>query len=396
MVRSSLNRRLPRNTQGASVFRKSGWKASPRFGTWPYYSGECQEAVTSLLLQGGSLSAYRANPQVGVEPRKDSYAWKLEREVERRFRVKHAVAVNSGTAALHAGLASLDLRGGEVITSPYTFSATASAIVLAGGTPVFADVDPYTFCITPETVKPYVTKRTKAILPVHLFGGLADVHGLRAFGVPVIEDACQAVGASRQGVYSGAFGLAGAYSFNGGKNVPAGECGVLVTNDPKVAQRARLLMNHAENFGADWVGLNYRPNELTACVAYHGLLELKERNQQRITLARHLYSRTPIGHPVHRWYGDHVFYVAPFTLRKLDRSLFIKRMKRMGVTVGGGYVTPPIHHYPAFRKYAKRELPIVDELSFKTLCLLDCVRPPATERDMEYVAECMKKALCAR
>ena len=118
---------------------------------WPSYSKECRRAVDDLLRKGGSLSAYRANPlfPTWTGPSKDSYAWRLEREIERKFGVRHAVAVNSGTAALHAALASLNLKDGqEVVVSPYTFSATASAILLSGGTPVFADVDPYTFCIS--------------------------------------------------------------------------------------------------------------------------------------------------------------------------------------------------------------------------------------------------------
>src|SRR5687767_14101648 len=139
---------------------------------WPNYSPTCRKAVNELLKKGGSLSAYRANPlfPTWTGPLEGSYAYRLEREIEKRFKVKHAVAVNSGTAALHAGLAGLDLRGGEVVTSPYTFSATVSAILLAGGVPRFADVDPYTFCITKETVKRVLTRRTKAILPVSLFG----------------------------------------------------------------------------------------------------------------------------------------------------------------------------------------------------------------------------------
>jgi dTDP-4-amino-4,6-dideoxygalactose transaminase len=91
--------------------------------------------------------------------------------------------------------------------------------------------------------------------------------------------------------------------------------------------------------------------------------------------------------------GRHVYYVYPFTVPKGTRKRFVKRMKAHGVNVGAGYITPPLHHYPAFRKYAKRELPVVDELSFHTLCLLDCVRPPATARDMHYVAEAMKESL---
>ncbi len=370
--------------------------------TWPQYSPACRKAVNDLLKKGGSLSAYRANPLFPswTGPLEGSYAYRLERELETRFKVKHAIAVNSGTAGLHCALAGLDLRGGEVVTSPYTFSATASAIVLAGGTPVFCDVDPYTFCITKETVKRVITKRTKAIVPVHLFGGLADVRSLKSFGVPVIEDACQAVGARCDGGYSGGLGLAGAYSFNGGKNIPAGEAGALTTNDDRVAEKARLFMNHGENFGKRDIGVNYRMNEITACVAYHGMLELEERNQRRIDLAERLEKHRPWADlteliTARRPAGSHVFYVYPFHIdpKMISRDLFIKRMKRKGIYASGGYLTPPLHHFKAFKQYARGPLPVVEELSFKTLCLINDLTPDKPLSWAEYVAKSMKECL---
>jgi len=370
--------------------------------TWPNYSKACRSAVDDLLRKGGSLSAYRANPlfPTWTGPAEGSYAYKLEREIERKFRVRHAVAVNSGTAALHAALASLSLRPGEeVVTSPYTFSATASAILLSGGTPVFADVDPYTFCITKETVKRVITKRTRAILPVHLFGGLADMRGLLSLGLPVIEDACQAVGARSSDGYSGTTGLAGAYSFNGGKNVPAGECGMLVTNDDKVSEAARRFMNHGENFKRKEIGYNYRPNELTCAVAYHGLLELDERNERRRALAEKLClemrSKLPhLASTPHTWGEDHAFYVFALTLTKfMPRDLFIKRMKKRGIYASAGYLTPPLHMFPAFKKYARGRLPVVEELSFKTLCLINDLTPDKPLSYARKVAEAMRESL---
>jgi dTDP-4-amino-4,6-dideoxygalactose transaminase len=361
---------------------------------WPEYSAECRRAVNNLLRAGGSLSAYRANKDYGAEPKEGSYAWKLEREIQNRFGVLHAVAVNSGTAALHAALAALGrLDGREVITSPYSFSATVSAILLAGGVPRFADVDPNTFCITKETVKPHVTKRTAAILPVHLFGSFQSLEPLREFDVPIVEDACQAVGARRGNFYSGCSGLAGAYSFNGTKNIPAGEAGCLVTNDAEVARKARLLSNHAENFGVDRIGLNYRPNEVTCCIAYHGLLELEERNQRRQELAgvmgEHRFYHDDLERDAAFRYdkGDHVYYVYPFKVRKGRRDQFIKAMEEKGIPVGAGYIQPTLQHYKAFRKYARGPLPVVEELSKKTLCILSTLTP---DRPLSYAVEVAK------
>ena len=365
--------------------------------TWPSYSATTRKAVNDLLKRGGSLSAYRANKDYGVEPVKGSYAYRMERELEKRFNVKHAVLVNSGTAALHGALAGLRGPRGDVVTSPYSFSATVSAIILAGFNPVFADVDQATFCITKESVSRVITKNTKAILPVHLFGGLADVDSLKSFGVPVVEDACQAVGAHVQsGKFSGGLGYAGAYSFNGGKNVPAGECGALVTNDSRCAEEARYLSNHGENFGRESVGLNYRPNEVTACIAYHGLLELEDRNQRRIDLAKAVDDNlTNMFSP--RWPtdGSHVYYVHPIRLqsRYLPRERFIKRMAKHGIPVGAGYIQPTLQHYKAFRKYARGPLPVVEELSSKTLCILSTLTPDRPLSYAEHVANCMRKSL---
>jgi dTDP-4-amino-4,6-dideoxygalactose transaminase len=371
-------------------------------GVWPFYSEECRRDVDELLKAGGSLSAYRANKNYGLGPKEGSWAYRLEREIESKFHVKHAVAVNSGTAALHAAIVSTlsehRSSAGEIVTSPFTFSATAAAILLSGCTPVFADVDPYSFSITKETVSRVLSKRTKAILPVHLFGRVGDVDALRSFGLPVIEDSCQSVGAVVQGThYAGSLASAAAFSFNGTKNVPAGECGAMVTGSQRRSDQARLLANHAENFGTKWVGYNYRPNELTCCVAWHGLQQLHTRNFERMALAKRLASqmhKIPYLMPPESdsYDGRHVFYVFPFLVYK-NRARFVSRMKERGVSVGAGYITPPLHKYPAFRKYARGPLPVVDELSSKTLCLLDCVRPPATLADMDYVAQCIEESL---
>lgn len=356
--------------------------------TWPNYSPATRKAVNDLLKRGGSMSAYRANKDYGVEPVKDSYAWRFEREVEKRFKVKHCVAVNSGTAALHCALSSLNDkgRGGEIITSPYSFSATVSAILLAGFTPVFADVDPHTFCITPETVKKVLTKRTKAIVPVSLFGGMADVHGLKAFGLPVIEDACQAVGAKNEHGYSGTHALAACYSMNGGKNIPAGEAGAMICQDSRVAERARLLMNHAESFYERSIGYNYRPNELTCCVAYHGLLELEPRNKRRSELVK-------LAMPnVHVKYPSHVYYCAPFTI-DVNRKLFLDECAKRELKLGGGYITPSLEKYPAFRRYCRGPLPVVTQLSERSLCLAYTLTPDRSDRYAKWVRSVIDESL---
>ena len=374
---------------------------------WPSYSVSCRKDVDSLLRKGGSLSAYRANPLFPswTGPAKGSWAERLERDAERRFGVRHAIAVNSGTAALHAALESLRLKpGAVVVTTSYSFSATSSAILLAGYTPRYADVDPYSFNITPETVKKVFTKDVKAILPVSLFGGLSDVHGLKQFGVPVVEDACQAVGARDQYGYSGTHADVGCYSFNGGKQVPAGEAGMVVTNDDAKAERIRLFSNHRENFYSKEVSGNGRMNELTACVAYHGLLDLDDRNQRRRDLANKVFTdflgmvtldmAKEFGEfSIPRKFGEnHALYVCPVKVKR-NRGLFIKRMAKRGIPVGAGYIQPVLSRYPAFRKYARGPLPVVEELSSKTLCVLSTLTPDRPLSYAKKVAEAMRESL---
>lgn len=375
---------------------------SRKFAGWPRYSLACRIAVEKLLRRGGSLSAYRSNPKFPVGPTKDSWAWRLERDTERMFGLNHVIAVNSGTMALQAALYALDLpKGGEVITTPYTFSATTAAIIWAGLRPVFADVHPETFCLDPASVKRVLTRRTVAILPVDLFGRLADYAALAEFDLPILEDACQAVGARRAGVWAGAFGDMAAFSFNGAKNVPAGEAGALVTSDEMLAAKARRFVSHGENWGNGEVGMNGRINEVTACVAWHGLREVLRNNRIRQRLCAELRAGLEPGliphlpDPFHIDRNNlHALYVCPLMLPYgTDRAAFIAKMKRLGVDVGAGYIVPPLHQYQAFKAYQRITLPVVEDLSNRRLCILSQVRPPATLADMRYLAEAIRKAL---
>ena len=368
---------------------------------WPNYSPACRKDVFNLLDGKHSLTGYRSNKAWGLPPCDWSWAHKFERELEKRFKVKHCIGVNSGTMALEAAIYALNLpKGSEIITSPYTFSATPASIILAGHVPVFADVNPYDFTIDPASVKKCITKKTKAIIPVDLFGGLANYGELEKLGLPIISDHCQAVGAEKDGKRT--FGLISACSGNGGKNLPMGEGGFCTTDDAKLAERMRLFISHGENFDSKEVGRNGRLPELTACIAYHGLLELEGRNQRRMGLANTLSAKLcmmnindpiQVREPEMFSSGEHVYYVYPFTLHNMDRDKFVKRMKSKGIYASGGYLTPPLHHFAAFKKYARGPLPNVEELSFKTLCLINDLTPDKPLSWAKYVAKSMKECL---
>src|SRR5438270_13433240 len=191
---------------------------------------------------------------------------------ERRFaqvcRVREAVALSSGTAALHLALLDRDIGpGDEVITTAFTFAATANAILLAGATPVFVDIEPDTYTIDPILVKAAITSHTKAIMPVHLYGHPCDMKRLGAiaasYNLVIIEDACQAHAAQIDGKPVGSFGT-GCFSFYATKNITTGEGGMVTTDDPEIAERVRLLRSHGqkERYYHVTPGYNLRMTEL--------------------------------------------------------------------------------------------------------------------------------------
>jgi len=306
--------------------------------------------------------------------------------------------------ALMAAIRALQLlRGGEIITSPYTFSATPAAAAFMGYQPVFADVDRRTFTLDPASVEKVVGPDTVALMPVDLFGSLADYGRLKRLfpHLPIIQDACQAVGATKEWLR----GEVAVWSFNGGKNVPAGEAGMVLTNDAKLAMRARLFISHGENFPVRAaeagygrsVGINGRLNELTACVAYHGMKDLPKNNRVRRLLAgelwRRLEHRTDIQIPSPSEIQHHALYVYPLVVKNtIGRKNFVERLKRFGVEVGQGYITPTLNKYAALPD-GRVPLEMARVLSEHELCLLSQVRPPATLADMRYIATCIVAAL---
>jgi dTDP-4-amino-4,6-dideoxygalactose transaminase len=217
----------------------------------------------------------------------------FEEEIAEYLGVKHAIGVNSGTDALMISLRALGIGpGDEVITTPFTFFATAESISNVGATPVFVDIDPVTFNIDPELIEPAITPRTKAILPVHLYGHPAEMGRITAIaeahGLKVVEDCAQAMGAEYRGRKVGTFGQANAFSFFPSKNLGAfGDAGLVATNDDEVAELARMLRAHGSKrkYENEMLGYNSRLDELQAAILRVRLPKLEGANDGRRRVA---------------------------------------------------------------------------------------------------------------
>jgi perosamine synthetase len=264
--------------------------------------GKEEKAAALRVLDADSLSEFIGAPSDYFNGGKEVRGF--ERSWAASYGFKHAIAVNSLTTGLQAALGAAGIGpGDEVICPPYTMSASATAILFYGGIPIFADVDPVRFTLDPACVEKCVTRRTKAIMVVHLFGYSADMDPIMAIAskhrLKVIEDAAQAPGVTYRGRPVGGIGDIGGFSLNYHKQVHAGEGGLMVTNDDALAQRMQIIRNHGENvteaYGvqdlSNMLGSNYRFTELQAAIAAEQLKKLKGFLAHRAKLAAALDSR---------------------------------------------------------------------------------------------------------
>ena len=270
--------------------------------------------------------------------------------------VREAVAVSSGTAALHLALLAHGLGpGDEVITTAFSFAATANVILLVGATPVFVDVEPDTYNINPVLVEAAITTHTKAILPVHLYGNPCDIrrlaHLARVHDLILIEDACQAHAAKVDAQPVGGFGT-GCFSFYPTKNMTTAEGGIVTTNDSAIAERVRLLRSHGQQsrYHHTTIGYNLRMTEIQAAIGLVQLGKLERFTEQRIAnasfLTEHLkgHIQTPLSRPGYR----HVYH--QYTIRVPDnRDLWMKELRTRGIGTAVHYPLP-IHQQPFYRE----------------------------------------------
>jgi perosamine synthetase len=315
--------------------------------------------------------------------------------------VEHAVAVSSGTAALHCAVHALGIGpGDEVITTPFTFVATATAALYEGAKVVFTDIRADDFLIDPEEIAKKVTKHTKAVITVDLFGKLCDYEAIRAAipkNVAIIEDACQAVGAVRNGRSSGSWGDLGAFSLYATKNIMVGEGGMLTTDSAMYACSSRLFRNvgQSDRYVYENLGYHYRMPEMAAALGISQLSKLERFNNIRrknaVKLRQGLDGIRGLILPGDSG-SDHVYH--QFTVRitqecKHTRDEIVKYMESHRIQVGT-YYPKPLHLYPMFMKmgYQMGDFPVAEKASNEVLALP--VHPLLTEKDIDLVIHTLK------
>ncbi|MBM4400596.1 MAG: DegT/DnrJ/EryC1/StrS family aminotransferase, partial [Crenarchaeota archaeon] len=301
----------------------------------PKIGEEEVEAVVKVMRSGPLTSALGAGPMVT----------QFEKNFAKFAGVKHAVAVNTGTAALHSAIVATGVQqGDEVILPSFTFVATAEAVVMAGSKPVFTDIDPETYNISPAEIEKAVTRRTKAIIPVDLYGFSADLKPIREIsakhGLAVVEDAAQAHGATYNGKPAGVFADAACWSLYASKNMTTGEGGVTTTDSDTMAETLRLIRTHGEKakYASLMLGYNYRMSEIQAAI---GLVQLEKlpafvakRRENAKRLTRLLAKIDRLQLPEETKDRQHSWYLYTVRLRNAaenERNKIVEELRRKDI-----------------------------------------------------------------
>jgi dTDP-4-amino-4,6-dideoxygalactose transaminase len=320
----------------------------------------------------------------------------FEKAFAQHVDVKYSIAVNSGTAALHVALLAHQIGDDdEVITSPFTFIATANSILFTGAKPVFADIEEKTFNINPDKILEKITPRTKAIIPVHLFGHPADMKSIgeiaEDYDLIIIEDACQAHAAKFNRKYVGSFGT-GAFSFYPTKNMTTGEGGIITTDDAQIYERAKLLKSHGskQRYLHEMLGYNFRMTDIAAAIGIEQLKKLDTFTEARQKNASYLNSRlkdiSGIITPIIEKNCEHVFH--QYTIRvtedcKVDRDALIKDLNEKGIGTGV-YYPLPVHKQPLYRELGYTDiLPVAERMSQGVISLP--IHPAVSKDNLDFM-----------
>jgi dTDP-4-amino-4,6-dideoxygalactose transaminase len=352
----------------------------------PIISDDEKNAVLEVLSSGNLVQGKKVE--------------EFEKKFAEYIGVRHCIAVNSGTAALHLGLLSLGIKkGDEVITTPFSFTASGNCVLYCGATPVFADIDIRDFNIDPKKVEEKITERTKCIIPVHLFGHPAKMDLLKELSekhnLHIVEDAAQAHGSEFRGQKIGTIGDVGCFSFYPTKNITTGEGGAITTNDDDIAEKVRLLRNHGQHkqYYQRVLGFNFRMTDIVAAIGVAQLKKIEEFNKIRIENARRLTDGlkdlknivTPSVDPSVK----HVFH--QYTIRiagadtNISRDVVKEKLQESGIQTKI-YYPVPIHKQELYQNLGyDRSIPVAEAASKEVLSIP--VHPSLTEKDIEFILE---------
>ncbi len=340
---------------------------------------EIQQAVLDVM----EAHTFVLGPQVS----------QFERECEAYLGVKHAIGVSNGSDALYLALRALGVgEGDEVITVPYTYVATPESIWRTGAKIVFCDIDPISYCMDPADMKRKLSPRTKAVMPVHLFGQCADIEGIRAAapGLPIIEDAAQSWGAERNGKKSGALGTIACYSFYPTKTLGAfGDGGLVSTDDDELAKLVRALRVHGElgrRYYNDLHGMNSRLDSMQAVVLSAKLKKVDEWNSERAQIAgkyKKLLAGSPVKFAQTASGNLHVWHQC--CIEAPNRDKLMEHLKSRGVG-SGVYYPVPQHFQPCYADLGHKpgDFPVSEQLATVSLAL-PCW-PGMTDAMIDHVA----------
>ncbi|MEM3736543.1 MAG: DegT/DnrJ/EryC1/StrS family aminotransferase [Candidatus Bathyarchaeia archaeon] len=363
----------------------------------PLIGREEIDAVTSVLKSGILTSKHGDGP----------YVKRFEETFAKYIGVKYALTMSSGTAALHASLMAAEVQSGdEVIVPSFAFAAVSEAVVLAGAKPVFVDIDPQTFCMDPSSFESAITSKTRAVIPVHLFGLMADMEKIceiaRKHDIIIIEDCAQAHGAAYNGRKAGSIGDFGCFSFYASKNMTTGEGGMVTVNRREYAEALASIRNHGEGklYNSERVGHNYRMSEVAAAIGYNQLLKLPRFNDARRRNANKLTSlleasgklilpQEPQGYS-HSWY---VYTVRLRGSRAGERDKVVDKLVNSGIQAAVYYRTP-LHLSPLYRRrygYRRGALPKTETAARQVFSLP--VHPGLTDEDLEFIAQRLSKVI---
>jgi len=343
----------------------------------PYIGDEEKNAVLEVLDSG----------MLAMGPKTAQF----ENEFAKMCDVKHAIAVSSGTTALHIALLANGIGpGDEVITTPFTFIASINAILYVGATPVFVDIEEETFNIDFSQVEKAITPRTKAILPIHLYGHLCDIDQLLAIAgthnLKIIEDACQAVMANYKGKFAGSFGT-GTFSFYATKNMMSGEGGMITTNDDEVAELCRIIRNQGmkQRYYHEMLGYNFRMMDIQAAIGLEQLKRLPAFNEKRRQNAAYFNENIKsVITPRERQDYYHIWH--QYTVRVnngRDRDEAVKQLSEAGIGTGIYYPVPNHQQKHVKKIVGDISLPVIERMSQEVISLP--VHPMLSQADLEKI-----------